>query len=75
MEVFNNNFFLAGLVSLLYFVVKYFVNPSKEKKNKKKLFKDSILVLVIVYIILTLKDNYSTQISQPTTIFTGEPQF
>tara|TARA_Y100000389_G_scaffold203265_1_gene251163 strand:+ start:41009 stop:41236 length:228 start_codon:yes stop_codon:yes gene_type:complete len=75
MEVFNNNFFLAGLVSLLYFVVKYFINPSKEKRNKKKLFKDSILILVIVYIILILKDNYSSKISQPTTIFTGEPQF
>ena len=39
------------------------------------IFKDSMIVLIIAFAILTFKDNYYTKTNEKTTIFTNEPNF
>ena len=78
MQLLNNNFFIAGIISLLFFSIKYIINnKGKDKDNSKKkmIFKDSMIVLIIAFAILTFKDNYYTKTNEKTTIFTNEPNF
>jgi len=74
MEVLNSNFFLALCICIVYFILKFVME--KKKENKKKIFKDSILVGIISYAILIFRSNFvSFESSKNAAIFTNEPQF
>ena len=74
MELLNSNFFLALCISLVYFVVKLFIEKNKELK--KKILKDSVFVGIVSYAVLIFRSNFvSLEQSKTTTIFTNEPQF
>lgn len=73
MEAFNSNLFISLSVALIYFGLKY--TTEKEKDKKKLLFKDSILVGLITYAVLMLRNNFTQIGVARTTVFTNEPQF
>lgn len=74
MEVLNSNFFLALCICVVYFTLKFVIE--KKKENKKKIFKDSILVGIICYAVLIFRSNFvSFESAKNATIFTNEPQF
>ena len=74
MEVLNSNFFLALCISAVHFSLKFVIE--KKKENKKKIFKESVLVGIISYAVLIFRSNFvSFESAKTATIFTNEPQF
>jgi hypothetical protein len=74
MELLNSNLFISLGISLIYFILKTFVE--KNKDLKKKILKDSILVGIVSYAVLIFRSNFITfESTKSTTIFTNEPQF
>ena len=46
------------------------------KENKKKIFKESILVGIVSYAVLIFRSNFVTfESTKSATVFTNEPQF
>ena len=78
MEFLKNNFYIACIISLFYFVSKLIIhkiNSNLDKNEKKNAFKDSVLIFGISYITMYLKDNLYENVSTKTTVFTNEPNF
>lgn len=74
MELLNSNFFLAFCICVVHFTLKFVIEKNKE--NKKKILKESILVGIISYAVLIFRSNFvSFETAKNTTIFTNEPQF
>ena len=74
MEVLNSNFFLALCICVVHFILKFIIE--KKKENKKKIFKESILVGIVSYAVLIFRSNFVTfESTKSATIFTNEPQF
>lgn len=73
MELLNSNFIIAVCVSILYFIVKNIVE--KEKGKNKRILKDSILVGVISYAVLIMRNNFVSFENTKTHVFTNDPNF
>ena len=70
----------AFLISILYFIVKSLLNRLNKDETtkdvvKKNIFKDSLLLFVLIYLVLVFKDKLLIINKKNTEIFTSEPNF
>lgn len=80
MEFLKNHLFTSFLIACLYFILKSALNrmntiDSEKKYVRKSLFKDSVLLFVLVYLVLIFKDQLFFLESTKTQVFTNEPTF
>ena len=78
MDFLKSHIFTSFLISIIYFIIKniiYRFDTNLDKYSKKQLFKDSILLFIITYLILIFKDKLFFFNNQKTEIFTNEPNF
>jgi hypothetical protein len=65
----------------MYFIIKSLINRfQKEDKDyyqfvRKTLFKDSILLFILSYLIFVVKDQVLVSLNVKTQVFTNEPTF
>lgn len=78
MNILNNLFFVAFIISIIFFIIKHFLfklNKETNENYKKDIFKDSVLIFTISYIVLYFKKYLlENEISQ-IKIFTNDPNF
>ena len=78
MDFLKSHIFLAFLISITYFIVKNLLNKfyKNDIKNYNKIiFKDSILLFIICYLILIFKEKIFIIDTKKTDIFTNEAPF
>jgi Mn2+/Fe2+ NRAMP family transporter len=87
MDFLKTYWFIAFLISILYFIIKILFirltvnteenNTDNINENKKKYIKDSFLVFIISYFVLSFKDTIFSfnSTKESTHIFTNEPNF
>ena len=78
MDFLKSHIFTSFLISIIYFIIKniiYRFDTNLDTNSKKQLFKDSILLFIISYLILIFKDKLFFFNNQKTEIFTNEPNF
>ena len=80
MDYLKSYVFISFLISILYFIIKSLLNRlNKDEKTKevirKNIFKDSLLLFGLIYIILVFKDKLFLFENKKTEIFTTEPNF
>tara|TARA_Y100000768_G_C23924849_1_gene656939 strand:+ start:342 stop:578 length:237 start_codon:yes stop_codon:yes gene_type:complete len=78
MNILNNLFFAAFITSIIFFIIKHFLfklNKENNENYKKDIFKDSVLIFTISYVVLYFKKYLlENEISQ-IKIFTNDPNF
>jgi|TARA_B110000285_G_C15074226_1_gene589758 hypothetical protein len=78
MNILNNLFFVAFVISIIFFIIKHFLFNLNKKNNeeyKKDIFKDSVLIFTVCYVVLYFKKYLlENEISQ-IKIFTNDPSF
>ena len=78
MDFLKSHIFTSFLISIIYFIIKniiYRFDTNLDTNSKKQLFKNSILLFIISYLILIFKDKLFFFNSQKTEIFTNVPNF
>jgi hypothetical protein len=79
MDFLKTYWFIAFLISILYFIVKSLLlrlSEEHKKEDKKSYTKDTFLVFTISYLVLVFKDKiFSLESSSKTRVFTNEPNF
>jgi hypothetical protein len=79
MDFLKTYWFVAFLISILYFIVKTLLlrfSEKDKKEEKKSIMKDGFLVFIISYLVLVFKDKiFSLDSSSKTHVFTNEPNF
>lgn len=79
MDFLKTYWFIAFLISILYFIVKSLMlrfSEEQKKEDKKSYMKDTFLVFTISYLVLVFKDKiFSLESSSKTHVFTNEPNF
>ena len=77
MDFLKSHLFTAFLISISYFIIKmifYRINKN-DKITKKMILKDTVLIIIVSYLILVFKDQLFVLDVKKTQIFTGEPSF
>jgi hypothetical protein len=69
--------YIALVVSFVYLILKMVLDKmNKSDKNKEKtIFRDSVYVGLIVFIVLYVKDYYFSKVGSKAKVFTNEPDF
>lgn len=69
--------YIALVVSFVYLILKMVLDKmNKSDKNKEKtIFRDSVYVGLIVFIVLYVKDYYFSATGSKAKVFTNEPDF
>ena len=80
MDYLKSFLFTAFLISILYFIVKSLLNRLNKDETtkdvvKKNIFKDFLLLFVLIYLVLVFKDKLLFINKKSTEIFTSEPNF
>ena len=78
MNILNNLVFVAFIISIIFFIIKHILfklNKENNENYKKDIFKDSVLIFTISYVVLYFKKYLlENEISQ-IKIFTNDPNF
>lgn len=81
MDILKTHIFTSFLIACVYFIIKSLINrvykndKDYQRVVKKTLFKDSVLILILSYLIFAMKDQIASSISASTQVFTNEPTF
>ena len=69
--------YIALVVSFVYLILKMVLDKmNKSDKNKEKtIFRDSVYVGLIVFIVLYVKEYYFSKVGSKAKVFTNEPDF
>jgi len=72
----THHIYIAITVSIVYLLLKLVLEKyNKEKEKDKTIFRDSIYVGVIVFLVLYGYEYYFNQSGTKTKVFTNEPDF
>lgn len=80
MEFLKSHAFTSFLISSLFFIMKNLINRVQSNEEDKEwvrrtVFKDSVLLFVLTYLILVFKDQIFMIQMPKTQVFTNEPSF
>ncbi len=81
MDILKTHVFISFVIACMYFIIKSLINRfQKEDKDyyqfvRKTLFKDSILLFILSYLIFVVKDQVLVSLNVKTQVFTNEPTF
>ncbi len=80
MDFLKSYLFLSFLISCVYFIIKSLLNRMNKNKEeyefvRKSLFKDTLLLFVISYLVLVCKAQLLIVGETKTQVFTNEPSF
>jgi 4-hydroxybenzoate polyprenyltransferase len=69
--------YIALVVSIVYLILKMVLEKMNkgDKENQKTIFRDSLYVGLIVFIVLYVKDYYFSKVGSKAKVFTNEPDF
>jgi hypothetical protein len=69
--------YIALVVSFVYLLLKMVLEKmnKSDKDNQKTIFRDSVYVGFIVFIVLYAKDYYFSKVGSKAKVFTNEPDF
>jgi hypothetical protein len=69
--------YIALVVSFVYLLLKMVLEKMNktDKDNQKTIFRDSVYVGFIVFIVLYAKDYYFSNVGSKAKVFTNEPDF
>jgi hypothetical protein len=73
-----DDLYVAGSISLLFFIVKLAmnkINKNTEKTANRDAFKDSVYIFILSAVVLYIKKEYFTKGNIKTQVFTNEPGF
>ena len=81
MEILKTHSFFCFVIACMYFIIKSAINRfNKEDKSyyqyvRRSLFKDSILIFILCYLLFIVRDQIVNSINVKTQVFTNEPSF
>ena len=77
MDFLQSHLFSAFLISILFFIYKAFLKKiyKDESSKHKENMKNSIMIFIISYLILTFKNSIFGEELIKTQVFTKEPDF
>ena len=80
MEFLKSHAFTSFLISSLFFIMKNLINRVQSNEEDKEwvrrtVFKDSVLLFVLTYLILVFKDQIFMIQMPKAQVFTNEPSF
>jgi len=70
--------YIAIVVSFVYLILKMVLdkmNKNDSVHKEKTIFRDSVYVGLIVFIVLYAKDYYFSKVGSKAKVFTNEPDF
>lgn len=80
MDFLKSHVFTSFLLSSIYFIVKSLINRVTKNEEDKEfvrrmVFKDSVLLFILSYLIFVFKDQIFAIQLPKTQVFTNEPSF
>jgi hypothetical protein len=73
---FQSNLFIAFVISISFFILRNIIlRVYKQEKSKKEILKDSLLVFVVSYFVLSSKHLLFKTENKKIEVFTNEPNF
>ena len=80
MDILKTHGFMSFVIACMYFIVKSLMNRFNTNKEeyettRKSLFKDSILLFILSYLLFVAREQLIQYQQAKTEVFTNEPSF